>query len=338
MIFNVFVRAMTHMKIAALALLPLICSVNCKKNESQETKNASIIVESWDCGAESWTVRCELDTNKTLRIFWKGAMKDYEVLPPWDPPSKPSDITATVIEDGVTTIGNRVFNCCGNLMSVTIPNSLTSIGIAAFSHTDLTHITIPNSVISIGVGAFDICLASVTIPGSVMFIGNLAFNRVATITVADNNPNYSSIDGVLFNKDKTKLIQYPATKKDTMYTIPNTVTTIGSYAFYGSTYLKSVTIPNSVTSIENRVFAWCDSLKSITIPSSITSINNEAFEDSWGIISFICLNPVPPQVNSYVFRNINIFANLYVPSGSRAAYRAADGWNKFGCVKIVKVH
>jgi hypothetical protein len=334
---NVSAKTTAHMKIASLALLLLMCGVNCKKNESLETNGVSRIVERWDCGADSGTVWCELDTNNTLKIFGKGAMKDFEDLPPWFLRVKYSSVTRTVIENGVMTIGNGAFRGCFTLRSVTIPNSVVSIGDAAFNGCfDLNSVTISNGVRSIGHHAFVEYLDSVTIPSSVMFIGNNAFKLAVSITVVDNNPKYSSIDGVLFNKDKTRLVQYPASKKDTMYIIPNSVTTIGHGAF-SSTGLKYVIIPDSVTSIEDEAFLYGDSLTSITIPSSVTSIGSEAFGNS-NIISFICLNPVPPQVNNLTFDNISMAACLYVSAGSRAAYRATDGWNSFGCIKTVKGH
>jgi hypothetical protein len=110
-------------------------------------------------------------------------------------------------------------------------------------------------------------------------MGNEAFSccdSLEKIEVDSNNNNYASIDGVLFDKDKSKLIVYP-NSHGTTYKIPNSVTSIGEGAFYGCTSLTSVTIPNSVTSIGKLAFYYCDSLESITIPSGVTSIENYAF-------------------------------------------------------------
>ena len=131
-------------------------------------------------------------------------------------------------------------------------------------------------------GAFYGCtsLTSLTIPSSVTSIGNGAFwkcDSLTSITVDANNPNYSSVDGVLFNKNRTVLIQYPIGKQERSYTIPSSVTSIRNWAFDSCTSLTSITIPLSVTSIGYGAFDNCTSLTSVTIPSSVTSIGNSAF-------------------------------------------------------------
>ena len=154
-------------------------------------------------------------------------------------------------------------------------------------------ITIPSeidgkSVTSIGAFAFDGCtgLTSITIPDSVTRIGDGAFSGctgLTSINVASGNNYYSDNNGVLFNKKKTELIIYPEGKSQTSYTIPDSVTSIGRYAFYGCTGLTSITIPNSVTSIGDGAFLECTGLTSITIPNSVTSIGDEAFWDCTGL-------------------------------------------------------
>ena len=183
----------------------------------------------------------------------------------------------------VTSIGYDAFRDCSGLTSVTIPNSVTSIGDFAFYYCcSLTSVTIPNSVTSIGEYAFYCCsgLTSVTIPNSVTSINRTAFigcSKLIDINVEIDNTKYASENGVLFNKEKTNLLRYPAGKSGTTYIIQNTVTSIGDYAFYGCRGLTTITIGNSVTDIGYEAFSYCSGLTSVTIPNSVTSIRNSAF-------------------------------------------------------------
>ena len=172
------------------------------------------------------------------------------------------------IPDSVTSIDWHAFEGCTSLTSVTIPDSVTSIGWYVFDGcTSLTSVTIPDSVTSIGEGAFAGCtsLTSVTIPDSVTRIGDGAFASCTSLTgiwVAEGSSHYASdAFGVLFNKDKTTLVQCPGAFA--AYTIPDSVTSIGDGAFRWCSSLTSVTIPNSVTSIEGGAFSDCDNLTDV---------------------------------------------------------------------------
>ena len=206
-------------------------------------------------------------------------------------------LTSIVIPNNITTIGYSAFDNCSSLTSVTIPDSVTSIGESAFGYcASLTSITLPKDLISIGEAAFKRCtsLTEITIPSKVESIGNEAFNicnNLKGITVDENNANYSSSDGVLFNKDKTTLIQYPAGDKTTSYIIPNSVTNIAEYAFWSCANLTSVAIPDGVTSIGD-IFRNCTSLTSITIPDSVTSIGESAFNGCTSLTSITIPNSV----------------------------------------------
>ncbi len=237
----------------------------------------------------------------------------------------------------VTSIGNSAFSNCSGLISiivdesnpsfssiegilynndattliycpitkktVTIPNSVTSIGQRVFENcSGLTSVTIGNSVTSIGYYAFSGCygLTSVTIPNSVTSIRERAFSGCSGLTSV---------------------------------TIGNSVTSIGYYAFDGCYGLTSVTIPNSVTTIVQSAFSNCRGLTSVTIGNSVTSIGKYAFSGCSKLTSIYCQGTKPPRENpreSIVFSEAILKeCTLYVPIGCQAAYEAVDPWRNF---------
>jgi hypothetical protein len=212
----------------------------------------------------------------------------------------------------VTVIGSNAFEYCSGLETVVIPSSVISIDPNAFSWcTKLTNIAIPSSVTTIGSSAFWCCtsLPEIEVPASVNSIELYAFGRCsALINVDANNPLYSSIEGVLYNKTQTKLIQCPISKT-------------GKFK-----------IPSSVTSINESAFVGCASLTSISIPDSIISIGNYAFSDCKGLTSIIVFWNKPLDLSSSfnVFENVNVSTCiLYVPTGKVNVYRNTTKWKDF---------
>ena len=188
-------------------------------------------------------------------------------------------------ENGILYIDNHLIDAESSLSGICIikEGTLTIAECAFLECTNLTDITIPNGVTKIGMGAFYYCtsLKSITIPDSLTTIGLMAFyycTSLESFIVDDDNQHYSCDEHfVLFNKDKTELIQYPVCNTNTNYSIPNTVETIGDGAFVQCSNLTTVTIPDGVKRIGNSAFAYCINLTSITIPDSVTMIYDMAF-------------------------------------------------------------
>ena len=248
------------------------------------------------------------------------------------------DIPAEIDGKRVTSIGSDAFIFNKNLTNIIIPDSVTSIGDTAFSGcVSLKSITIPSGVTSIGDEVFHSCasLTSITIPNSVTEIGKDAFcgcTSLTAINVAMGNQNYASVDGVLYNKDKTELICYPVGKKDKSYKIINGVKSIGSSAFRYCTSLKSITIPNSVTEIGDSAFDWCTSLTSITIPNSVTEIGYSVFGWCSSLTSITIPNSVT-SIGEWAFENCTSLTSITIPDGVTEIGRAAFQ----GCTSLTSI-
>ncbi len=225
------------------------------------------------------------------------------------------------IPSTVSNIGDEAFGYCYGLTNVTIPNSVTSIGSEAFIGTELIgNLSIPNTVITIGQAAFGSCssLTSITISNNLSNIGIEAFAHllVTNISVASGNLNYASVNGVLFNKAITILIQYSCGLTNANYVIPNTVTNIGQDAFSFCPRLANVTIPSSVSSIGVEAFDNCPSLTSVLIPSSVSSIGLAAFTFCTGCTNFsvVSSNSYYASVGGVLFNKATTTLIQY-PSG-----------------------
>ena len=314
---------------------------------------ASAAVYSGVCGTElTWTYN---SSSYILTISGTGDMSNYSYTNrPWE--KYEDNIKTVVINSGVTSIGECAFYSFGKVTSITIPDSVTKIGMTAFNSckvltsiqlpdgitsiperaftgcTELVNVNIPSTVTKIGSSAFENCkaLTSITISAGITSIGEWAFKGCAglsSIIVDENNPIYSSDEfGVLFNKDKTTLISYPAGNTATSYEIPETVTTISPYAFNNCNTLTNVVIPNGVTTIGEYAFNGCTALKSIDIPDSVTTIAIYAFYGCTALEN-ITLGSRITTINSYVFSECDSLTSVTIPSGvnvEKSAFANSD--------------
>ena len=248
--------------------------------------NAAAVVGTWDISADDGesNVTATLYDDGNFVISGTGKMIDCDDDRASNRPfySKIEYIKKVEIKNGVTSIGKNTFRHCISLTEITIPNSVTDIGMYEFSGcTSLKEITIPNSVTKIEYKAFNQCssLTEISIPNSVTTIGICAFSGCSSlqnITVEENNREYCSVDNIIYNKNKTKLIQCAITKAGFLNILEG-VKSIERYAFEGCSSLTNINIPNSVTTIGEYAFNQCSSLTEITIPGGVTNIGEKAF-------------------------------------------------------------
>ena len=272
----------------------------------------------------------KLYADGTLTISGTGTMENYNDTDNLSPACRNSSIKKVVIEDGVTSIGNSVFDSCSNLASITIPSSVTSIGNYVFwGCKNLPSITIPDSVTSIGKSAFSNCssLTSITIPDGVTSIGNYAFSscrKLTSITIPDSVTSIgesafaacSSLTSITIPDSVTSIGKsaFSNCSSLTSITIPDSVTSIGNSAFSGCKNLTSITIPDSIISIGNNVFYNCSSLTSITIPDSVTSIGDFAFYNCSGLTSITIPDSVT-SIGNRAFENCSSLTSITIPDG-----------------------
>ena len=269
------------------------------------------------------------------------------------------------LPETLTEIPDLAF-CGTGFTSIEMPNTVTRIGAQAFWGTDISELNIPNSVTSIGRLAFGCMrkLKSVYVPSSVTHFDAAPFSYASLsyeqgyapilteIIVAPDNPAYTSIDGVLYDKDVTRLISCPAAK-DTIV-IPNTVRTIGEgalsgcyklkyvalnpniltiedFAFDYCTGLERIEIPSSLTELPRYAFEYCRNVKVIDIPASVKKIGFRAFENQSFVERVYCHAPVPPELVDNDCFSVwpKTDVDLYVPKGSYELYSAHEQWGRF---------
>lgn len=227
-------------------------------------------------------------------------------------------------------VGEFMFATCYQLTSITLPNSATSIATFAFYEcTGLKSVTIGSSVQLIDSYAFYKCteLTIVNIPSSVQTIGVNAFNSCSGLKefqVSEGNKTYCQSDGVLYNLNKTTLVLFP-TAKPNSYTIPNSVTSISSFAFYQCSEIQSVTIPNSVITIGAYAFTGCSGLTSLTIPNSVTSIDSFAFYNCNRLTSLSLSNSLT-SISSYAFSMCTGLTSVTIPECITSIGKEAFSW------------
>lgn len=252
-----------------------------------------------------------------------------------------SSLTHVSIPIYVTSIGRYTFYGCSFLSSIIIPNYVTSIGTNAFEGcSNLNSINIPNSVTSIGSCAFKSCrnLNSIFIPRTTTFIGAGTFagcSESLAITIESGNTKYVIDDGIMYNIDKTT-IKFCPRSREGIFTIPNSVSSIDGYTFYGCSKLDAIDIPSTVTSIGSYAFSGCNKLIGISIPNGITTIPYAAFAFCSSLSSVEIPNNVT-SVGNYAFWDCSSLSKISLPNGLTTIYdNAFEGCSSIETITIPK--
>lgn len=264
-----------------------------------------------------------------------------------------SHITSLTLCDTIESIGEHAF-LSADIQTVTIPSSVKTIGESAFSGSYLENVIFLNGVETIEKNAFLNCrLTNVNIPASVknidftsVFSGSsTTYNKIVSVNVSMDNPYFSSVDGVVYNKDMTSLLYYPLYKTGTTFTIPETVVEIGENAFRHNQYLTIIKIPDTVKTLNERSFygmksltslqigssveiaPWCftncESLKTVVISEGVTSIPTAAFQGCNNLVEITIPNSVT-NIVSQAFLNCNKLKSINGMSGSYAETWATE--------------
>ena len=236
----------------------------------QDAFDANMISNTYDAEKQCWVISFDDDITTISRDAFSS-----------------SNITSITIPNSVTTIGNNAFYGCSKLESVTIPDSVTSIDYYAFAYcSSLTSVTIPDSVTSIGDSAFKGCtgLTSTTIGKGVTSIGQSAFDEVTgelivKCNIPDSTFRWAKFTSVTIGEGATTIgnSAFSECSNMTSLTISDSVTTIERGAFYRCSSLTSVTIPDSVTSIDTYAFGECFKLTDLTMGNGVTTVGEDAF-------------------------------------------------------------
>jgi hypothetical protein len=216
---------------------------------------------------------------------------------PEAPPPLIVDATKFTVE------GTKLTKYIGTETHVTIPEGVTTVGTMAFSdNKSITNVTIPPSVTAVERNVFQNC------------------TNLSVINVDSGNNNYSSLDGVLFNKNGQTMIYFPLGK--TSFMLPASMTVVPENGFSGRSKLTNVTLPASLREIGNYAFLNCVELTSITIPATVTGIGSEAFNGCSKLALVTILNGTPPGIGRNVFPANTL--EIKVPASAVDAYKAAS--------------
>lgn len=305
-------------------------NVNETKQELSVTNSGDKYASKWDYSLEKYIIPEEVYYKG---LYYKVTSIDEEAF------FDCQNITEIVIPQTVETIGRCAFWRCLGIKKLELKEGLVSIGQYAFEYCrGLKKITLPESLEVINDGAFDDCrsLETIFIPKGVLFIDGNVFTKcesLSSINVDKSNKRYLSEDGLLYSKDKTKIISCPINKNVGLQ-IPEEVITIGKYAFYNSK-ISSVIFSKNIETIEERAFGGCNILKSLYFPNSNTNFGDYSFSSCEKLENVIFDSGSSTNNNIKSFRflqNCKSLTNIILPKDVRI-----DNLNFEGCESLKKI-
>lgn len=248
-----------------------------------------------------------------------------------------TSLTSINIPDSVTYLGGNAFSDCTSLANLKLSNQLQQIPYEAFKNcSSLTSLIIPDSVLNLETGAFAGCdsLTTVTIPKNVCSAYSVFYDcdHLEKILVDSENEYYYSEHGILFSKDKSTIIQYPAGKSGS-YVIPEYVETLMFYSFAGCDNLTAITIGDHVTAIEEYAFSNCNGLTSVTIPDSITELDTGVFEYCTSLKNVYLPNTLT-TLGDYTFQQCTTLTSITIPD----SVTQINAFCFSGCCSLSDVH
>lgn len=262
--------------------------------------------------------------------------------------SECSNLGEVTLPASVTNVGDGAFSFCSSLKNIFVANGNSYFTSVDGVLTDSQHRVLvafpggrggdyhlPSSIDSVKTQAFYGAehLQTVTLPASLSSVKESPFvfcSNLKEILVDQNNSQYTSRDGVLFNKDCTQLVFFPNGKSGN-YSVPDGVRVLSHGPFLCSTAVTGIDIPTSVTAIGNWTFLGCTGLSAVNIPYSVTSVGEQAFSDCQSLQTIIC-NGEPPAASAFDVTTQQ-GTMLYVPLGRKSEYKGADGWGSISSIE-----
>jgi hypothetical protein len=280
------------------------------------------------------------DRERIISLTLTGLINNADMKVLKDMATKNKLATIDLLGVNLKKLPDHVFQGCSVLTSLKLPSTLLSIGNEALADcANLTFIALPDTLEEIVADAFNNCTSLTQLKIPALMVRGLGYStfcsgckKLNQFTVAEGNRAYSSLDGVLYNMDKTTIIRYPCGKEASLFSFPNTIVEVGVGAFEGCTYLTSLTMTETVRILRNAAFKGCTALTNISIPSMVSEIGAYVFENC-NRLNSINLPMFINEIGYSTFKNCTNLSNVVIPASVREIRSEAFS----GCTSLITV-